>query len=228
VRLRTLNDFHDFISTDLGWRRKEIHVYRAIVSNAEAAKKQAVLRGAIAVLYAHWEGFMRMAVQAYVEFVRERRLRLRELSIPFIALAARSRLQAAQQTQKARFHIAFLEWIFSELDNRAQLPAATSVRTQGNLSVEVFRNALDAIGLTYRSEYALAEKPVIERLLELRNTLAHGEWQRVDEAEFEQLFTQIESMMVLLYNDLENAASTGSFRRETGRPIQATIPSGIP
>lgn len=213
MNLRSLNDLHDFLNGDLGWRRKELYVYKAIVASAEAAKKQAMLRGAIAVLYAHWEGFVRVAAQAYVEFVRQKRLRLGELSTPFVALAAKSHLHTMEQTTKARLHVAFVEWIFSELNKRAQLPQGTRLRTQGNLSVEVFQNILNMVGLTYRSEYALAEKPILERLLELRNNLAHGAWQKVDEAEFDQLYTEIEKLMVILCNEVENAAGRGSFRR---------------
>jgi hypothetical protein len=204
----------DTLDGDLAWRRKELHVYKTSVERAEAAKKQALLRGAIAVLYAHWEGFVRMAIQSYLEFVRQRRLKLGELSACFVALAAKARLHTMNQTTKAKLHVAFVEWMFAELDKRAQLPHGSSLRTRGNLSVEVFQNILNAVGLPYRGEYALAEKPIMERLLELRNELAHGEWQTVDEADFEQLYAEIEKLMVTLRDEVGNAAALGSFKKQ--------------
>ena len=145
-----------------------------------------MLRGAIAVLYAHWEGFVKNAAQQYVEFVRQRRLRLSELSTNFIAMAAKKKMASLKDSSKVEIQIEFVEWIL-DTQRRAHLPGLESISTGSNLTVEIFKNIVNTLGLDYRPDFALAERGIIQRLVELRNHLAHGGWQEVDPAEYQQL-----------------------------------------
>jgi hypothetical protein len=130
-----------------------------------------------------------------------------------MAMAARSKLRAMLASSQASIHTEFITWFFAELSRRAVLPKGDVVRTRGNLSVRVFQDIVMLIGVNYRSEYSIAEKPIIERLLQLRNGIAHGDWHKIDEAEFEQLYREIDKLMVLFCNDIEAAAAGLEFKR---------------
>jgi len=70
MRARTLDDLSAFLRDDLAWRRKENRALQTLVHRSEASQKQAILRGAIASLYAHWEGFVKTSCRVYIEFVK--------------------------------------------------------------------------------------------------------------------------------------------------------------
>jgi hypothetical protein len=98
-------------------------------------------------------------------------------------------------------------------------PGHRAINTESNLSVEVFQDIVATLGLSYRSEYALAEKVIIERLLALRNGLAHGQWVLIDVVEYEQLREHIDSLLKLFCDEVENAAALESFRRQGKRSL---------
>lgn len=214
MSIRTLDDLSRTVRDDLGYRRKELHFYDALVARAEPQNKQAVLRGAVAVLYAHWEGFVKCALQNYIEFVRAQRHLVRDLTDPFVAMAARKHLDILAVSNRPQVQIDAVRWFRDEWGSRAFLPNRSIVSAQSNLSVEVFRDLMCKLGLEYRSEYALAEKPVIERLLSLRNGLAHGEWNVIDESEWrEQLYRRVVQLIEVLCDQVDTAALSGAYRR---------------
>ncbi len=214
MSLRTTSDLSSTLRSDLGWRRKELVVFRSLVDSMESSKRQAVLRGAIAVLYAHWEGFVKNAAQQYVEFVKQRRLKLNELSANFIAMAAKKKIASIRDSGKMEFQIEFVKWFLGDWQRRAHLPGSESINTGSNLTAETFRNIISTLGLDYRSEFALAEKGIIQRLVEVRNHLAHGEWHAIDPAEYHQLHSNIDSLMVLVCDEIDAAASLGLYKHQ--------------
>lgn len=188
-------------------------LYRGMIEEASGERREALLRGAVAVLYAHWEGSIKASARLYVDYVQQRGLALGELAVSFMAMAMRRQIHSLAESTKARIHSEIIGWLFAELPNRARLPKRGVVRAQSNLSVTVFQNLVTLVGLEYRAEYALSERPIIERVLQLRNGIAHGEWQRIDESEFNQLYHEIDKLMVLFCEDIETAAAGRRFRR---------------
>jgi len=75
--------------------------------------------------------------------------------------------------------------------------------------------------LEYRTEYALREKPIVERLVRLRNELAHGGWQSIDPDEYEELYKEIDQLMGLLCDEIESAAATRRFKRTSSVKVAA-------
>ena len=64
---RTPEDLNRYLQDELAWRRKELHEYHSLVKTAETKRAQLLfVRGAIAILYAHWEGFVKAAGEAYI------------------------------------------------------------------------------------------------------------------------------------------------------------------
>jgi MAE_28990/MAE_18760-like HEPN len=214
MMIRNVNQLSSIIREDLGYRRKEILVYESLIQNMESRNRQAILRGAVAVLYAHWEGYVKRTLQSYIDFVRSQRLETKVLSDPFVALAAKKQLRLLGSTERPQLHIEVVCWFRENWDHRAHLPDSSIISTKSNLTVQVFRDLIAQLGLEYKAVYASAEKPVIERLLALRNSLAHGEWQQIEEKEWrEQLRPKIVELIETICSQVEDAAIGKSFRR---------------
>ena len=74
-------------------------------------------------MYAHWEGFVKTASTAYLEFVFYQRLKNHELAPNFLALSIRKLLQAASQTNKIESHIELAKFVLNELDTLITRPS---------------------------------------------------------------------------------------------------------
>lgn len=203
------------LSDELGWRRKELMFYKNLVHGAQPKTQGSYLRGAVALLYAHWEGFVKAAGELYLEFITEQRLTHRQLADHLLAIAAKKRIHAAIESKKAWVHLDLVGlFMTDDMDKRAK-SLVGAVETHANLTVDVFQNICTQLGLQYRPEYQTAEKPIIERLLKVRNSVAHGDYSVVDIAEFDQLHSRVDTMLTLFRDDIENAVTLGKFRRPT-------------
>ena len=188
---------------------------------ADASKQQALLRGALAVLYAHWEGFLKHVGRIYLSYVRLRRPNLNNLAPCFAAMVARGRLRSLDESNKIRLQVQFVDWWAQEWQRRASLPSDSAINVGGNVTVVVFQNLIYQLGLPYRVEYSLREKPVIEHLVEVRNKLAHGEWREVALREYIELQDKIDEMMTWVCDDIETSASTRGYLRRPDHPTSS-------
>lgn len=95
MSIRTLEHLSDALARDLAWRKKELAALRfACKATKQKDTLNGLYRSSVAMLYAHWEGFIKNASAAYLEYVHFQRLRLAELAPNFAAVAARSMLRA--------------------------------------------------------------------------------------------------------------------------------------
>jgi MAE_28990/MAE_18760-like HEPN len=58
-KLRTLSLLQDYLDGELAWRIKELADMKYSVKKAESDRKRTVIRASLALLYAHWEGFIK-------------------------------------------------------------------------------------------------------------------------------------------------------------------------
>jgi len=213
MRARTLDDLSAFLRDDLAWRRKENRALQTLVHRSEASQKQAILRGAIASLYAHWEGFVKTSCRVYIEFVKLRKLRNCELSIPLLGLALKLNLKRTENVDRIDSHREFSDWLLREWRRRARLPDPEDVISTSNLNARVLKDYMLGLGLPYGADFEMAEKPVVDALVRIRNNLAHGEWQLVNESEYDQFVIWIERLMLRVCEQVEDAVANSTYRR---------------
>src|SRR5690606_30193343 len=77
MKVRTLEMFCDFLDEELAWRKKELSVLKNLVERdlGTFSHNKALARCGVALLYAHWEGFVRIAGTSFLEFVLMQRHR---------------------------------------------------------------------------------------------------------------------------------------------------------
>ncbi len=213
MSIRTTELLYDALAGDLIWRKKELSVYKLLTESAHphSERRRALLRGAVALLYAHWEGFIKTAGEAYLEFVYYQRLRYNELSSPFLALAARQLLKAGSEATRIRAHIAVTDFFRKGLNERGIIPYKDAIATRANLSSSVLRDIMDTLGLDY-GEFEAKEKLIDERLLAHRNDIAHGEYLLVTLDAYEQMSLQVVEMMESFSTQVANAAILRQYR----------------
>lgn len=81
------------MDADMGWRIKEISTFKLTV-RADGVNRKVFVRAGVALVYAHWEGFIKAASEAYLNFVDNQGHIYRELKSCFAILGLKRRLVA--------------------------------------------------------------------------------------------------------------------------------------
>jgi hypothetical protein len=205
MRIRTLGQLDYFLDFQVSWRKKELTTLKFAVEAARPADQGVITRAGAGLLYAHWEGFIKDAGTAYVQFVSRQGLSYEHLASPFLALAARRRILEAGKTQRWSLHSKLVHFFLHGLGQEAVINWRGSVRTQSNLDFRVLREILLSLGLDERP-YVLKARPVIDRLVRVRNGIAHGVGLRIDSADYTFLHSEIVVLIGVFREQISEAA----------------------
>lgn len=166
------------------------------------------------MLYAHWEGFIKEASLAYLEFVGMQKLTYDELATNFIAFSLKSKLDEASKTNKLIIHNEIVNFLIFELSQCSRIPQSNdAINTESNLKSETFRDIIHSLGLEYLPQYEMEETLIDIRLLKTRNEIAHGEFIQVRYTDFIDLFDKIMNLIETFRNQISNAAATKNYKR---------------
>lgn len=223
MKLRTKEMLSDYLSSDLGWRKKELSDIRRLAQlNKSTLRQRVLIRSGIALLYAHFEGFTRQAGKAYLEYVASQRLTYNLLERNFLALGLMDVLSSVTSSRKASSFECGVQFLLESGPERARIPYKTAIDTESNLSSKVLKEIIFVLGLDY-SPYESKAKLIDSRLLGRRNSIAHGEIVSIDDEDYDQLHNSVIEIINCLRNQIENAAVQETFRRTTQPPAQAAV-----
>lgn len=209
MKIRSTDHLLDFLDSEMAWRLKEIHELRSSVIAAKGRNVDVHVRAGVAMLYAHWEGFIKGAANAYVAYLAHRADRNRDLQDCFVALGMKAALAQLGVSNKAASAVAAVSFLRNEQDQAVRLSKAT-ISSDSNLNSDVFRNIVDWLGLDctqYTTRFPLLD----ETLLASRNGIAHGEFLQIDASRFHTLVEEILEMLRWFKTDIENAVAQKSF-----------------
>ena len=199
------------LDADMSWRIREISTFR-VASKQDRVDRDTLIRAGVAMVYAHWEGFIKSASEAYLEFVNNQGHRYRELQTCFVVFGMKGKLALLGDSKQARTNIEVLDFVMSEMDQPAKMALSNAIRTESNLTSTVFRNIAQSINVSikqYEPRFPLIDESLVGR----RNSIAHGEYLGLEPGEFIQLADEILLMMRWYKTDLENAATLKEYRR---------------
>ncbi|MFM6199031.1 MAG: MAE_28990/MAE_18760 family HEPN-like nuclease, partial [Dolichospermum sp.] len=120
-------------------------------------------------------------------------------------LAMKDQLDQAKETEKATIYNEVAEFFMTRLNERSVIKYEFRITTS-NLSSSVFKEIICMIGLDY-SFYESKEVLMNEKLLQQRNSIAHGNYLEIDQKDYDELHTIVIGMMDTLRNQIDNAAS---------------------
>jgi hypothetical protein len=215
VRIRTLEQLSDALSREIVWRKRELSILRFMVDSGATGRGEAgvILRAASAMLYAHWEGFIRAAGEMYVSFVSGQKISLDKLATNFVALSTRTLIRRAISSNKIRQHHDLVENLINGAHKEAELSASRSMETKSNLSSAVLAEIFATLGLDH-SEFESKSAMIDEQLLERRNTVAHGEYLSIDKESYLSAHSGVVEMLERIRTLIENAAALKKYLRE--------------
>ena len=211
MSIQTLEDLNKTLATDIAWRKKQLSEIKKMIElkNVSPQRHNVCIRSGICILYAHWEGFIKLAGNSYVEYIRIKRLRYRQLSSNFLALAMKEKLKQAKETNKASLYIPVCDFFLFQLDERCSLPK--NPISTSNLSSEILKEITHTLGIDFSLDLTKS-KLIDEKLLKTRNEIAHGEDSlTIDRKQYIELQTMVMEMLEEFRSRIENAASNEDF-----------------
>jgi hypothetical protein len=189
MKLRYVTQLEEVLDRELSWRKKELTTLKFTIDGGAPSTLPVLLRAGTALLYAHWEGFVKECGTAYVQHVAMQKPMLAMMSTNFVAVALGDRFSACGRTEKTRVRVELVEKLRAPGSERAKLKWRRVVRTRANLKAQVLKEVLVTLGLRY-APFEPKAKTVIDRLVSARNCIAHGKGLRVEVDDYTRLHTE--------------------------------------
>ena len=204
MKVRSSAEVLDILDEEFAWRRKELTTIWSDVKSSKPKVRSSRTRAAVALLYAHWEGFVKSSSEIYLNYVAGKRLKYSDLNQGFLSLCLRSKLQEFATANEVSGHINFLNFLSFEMNSRVKIRTSSTIKTGFNLSSRRLKGIILNFGLDY-SLFELKEHLIDEQLLNWRNTIAHGKWICPREDEFDHLYRETTTLLRNFKDQLSNA-----------------------
>ncbi|WP_280239644.1 MAE_28990/MAE_18760 family HEPN-like nuclease [Nocardia abscessus] len=202
----TPDALYDLIYDDLVWRRREIVLFTSQLDKTSEEFQKALLRSSVALLYAHWEGFVKNSCSYYLAHLSTKRISFQDLRPELAALSLRGKMTTAALAKKTSMHAELVRHIRERAAERATIPIDNdAIRTESNLSYPVLVEILTAVGCNPHLYSQFADL-IDDQLVRARNKIAHGEYSFIKRPEWDELSRQVLWLMNDIATQLMNAA----------------------
>ena len=209
---RTPFELQAKLDDDLIWRKKELTLLQAQIESPTARSKglqRALIRCGVAVLYAHWEGYIKKAAGEFLEFVSAQRPNAGDLTSSLLTLAWRKAAFRAEEVKPKQLG-GITEFFRTKMNSRMPYLDGSAVNTESNLSSKVLREILWSIGLD-DAPFLSKSQLIDEKLLGKRNHIAHGQYLDVEFDDYVLLRSEILGMLEAIKTGLLNSAVNGEY-----------------
>ena len=221
-KIRTISQLQEALDAEIVWRIKEISAFR-IAAKANGVNQKTFVRAGVALMYAHWEGFIKTASKNYLSYVCNQGHSYRDLKTCFAVFGLKLSLALLTDSRKSKPSIEAFEFVLGEMDKTARMSMASAIDTESNLTSKIFANIAASIDISttrYETKFNMIDESLVRR----RNKVAHGEYLDLGLAEFLTLAENIVQVMRDYKTDLENAATLKAYKRPEAVPgTQAAV-----
>jgi hypothetical protein len=205
MKIKTVRQLGDALSDELTWRKMEIVALRMQADKKDDFSQRAILRAGVAILYSHWEGFVKVSTEFLLNFVSNQKLRNEELSDIYAIHSFKSRLATLAITKNAPCAVESFRFIVEEMQSVSNINCKNYVGTESNLSSEVFDRIAKSVGVDvtrYMHLYPFIDESIVSK----RNCIAHGEYMLINFDEYKAISDRVFELINNYKTDLENIA----------------------
>lgn len=214
MKIRSIVEFEDFISSEFAWRRKELTNIANVVRSGRNGMRESLYRSAIPIIYAHWEGFVKQSSIAKMNYLISQGLKYSELQPCFHVYAILEAYEGQIPTKKFE---AWVDITAGKIDFSKSLNSSSinQIDTKSNLKYEVLREVAIKVGVNYKI-FELKENWINEKLIDARNSICHGERTPITEQYFEEIYVETTALIDLYKNEILNSVHCKSYLRKVG------------
>lgn len=195
MKIKSLEKLQDLLDKDMAWRKKELIDIKLLV---HSTKNPTLCRAGIALLSAHFEGFIKQVANYYVVYVASQNIKLSQLRTNFAAIHSGKIFDRCATSDKITVYQKVIDDFLSNYTTLnfkvSYSPERPIIKTESNPSSIVVRNIFDSIGLDY-SPYETKSHYIDTDLLSNRHSIVHGENIRIEISDFDSTFKIITKIM---------------------------------
>lgn len=213
MAIRSVDELGSHLIEELKWRAAELDTWEGLANSCRVHQRTGVLRAGVALLYAHWEGYIKESARAYLEYVSRQGLRVGDLRDELAAVALRTMLGSGEQSKKSSDHTGIVSALRAELHQKANIPYERStVRTRSNLTFAVFEDIMHSIACD-SSRHEIQRSLIDNRLLKSRNDIAHGRMLLIELEDWIDMRVRVVEILKDVRDQIRAAAATQAFKR---------------
>ena len=206
MKIKTVDKLQNLLYQDLIWRKKELIDMKLLINTTS---NPMLSRVGIALLSAHFEGFIKQGANYYVVHVASQNLKLEVLTSNFSSLFFDKKFQNISSSNKVSVNQGFIDKFLDEYYHRSFRVQYTQecpvIATEGNPTSLKLKEILLSIGLDY-VPYEIKQNYIDSDLLKNRHSVVHGEKINIKKHDFNNTFDNIISIMDMLNDQIIDAA----------------------
>lgn len=206
MKINSLEQLNDRITSELAWRKKELIDFSTLIGT-QSGEYPVLCKMGIALLSAHFEGAIKNISYFYLLYVSSQNKKCSELTENFAAILIRKILRDSDETSKITLYKESARKILSDenffIGNNV-------IDTESNPTSKVVKDIFNTIGLDF-SPYSTKEKYIDTDLLSNRHKAVHGEYVNVSRGTFEDTKKEILGFMETFANLILDAAENQEF-----------------
>jgi hypothetical protein len=216
--LKSQEQLIDFLAEKSQIRRRELFTFSRLLKSKRQHELNIICRSSIVIAYANWEGFVKEAATAYVDYVACKSLVFNRLSPNFQAIACRTMLlDASRATKRITPHLKVVTQFISNSSKTVQINPDSAIDTESNLNADVLENICITVGIDYHSRWS-TWGPFVDELVKNRCSIAHGTLLTPDEVYALEGINFVEQAITWFKTDIENSALATNFCTD-GNPL---------
>lgn len=215
MKIKKLEKLQDLLDQDMAWRKKELIDIKLLI---HSTKNPVFCRVGIALLSAHFEGFIKQAANYYVVHVASQNIKISDLHTNFAAIHSGKLFDQCAASDKITVYQKAIDNFLSNYDNlnfhvrySCEHPI---IKTESNPSSTVVKNIFDSIGLDF-SPYETKTNYIDADLLSNRHSVVHGERVYIKISDFDSTFDTITEIMEQFSDQVMTAAINKRYLKST-------------
>ena len=211
-KIETVEDLETKLQEDLAWRKKEMLSIKMMADKGDA-NESILLRSGIAMLCAHFEGFVKFASNCYIKYVSAQKINNCLLKDNFMAFSLTNVIKNCSNTKK----ISVYQKVVDKMREIYDVPFSKKkdvISTHSNPSSTELKEIIATIGLE-TDIFDLKANYIDSNLLNYRNRIVHGERYPIDKEDFRKTFDVIMELIEQYEELIVRAADEKKFMKES-------------
>lgn len=209
VKIQTIEKLEDYLVADLAWRKKEMISLKILVEK-DKVNEPILLRSGIALLCAHFEGYIKKGCNSYIAYVSSQNEEYAELKDVFAALKMEKEFSDCAKSDKHSRHSNLIKK-YREMQNLKfkidYVEENPIISTKANPSSKILKEMLFSIGVE-SDIFETKTNYIDSNLLSERHRVVHGERSELEKKDFlstyEIIITILDEFKELVIDSAKN------------------------
>lgn len=212
MKIKTIENLEDALDKHLAWRKQEMLNLKTLIDRGDDARIM-LIRAGMALLCAHFEGFIKDASYDYLSFVANQNICYKDLQEVFSIWKIHSLIEECAKSSKYSIQARVLEKYNALSSEPFSINKKLMINTHSNPSTEVLKELLLTLGVE-TDIFRTKANYIDSSLLANRHSIVHGERTNLAYDDFSVTFDIIMRILDDYKDFLIDAAAEEAYKKQ--------------